>query len=70
MTRPMCENEDSEIFFPEDDEYTEENTWFAKELCSICPVKQWCRDTYFKEKHGVFFGTTPKERKALWRASR
>lgn len=37
----------------------------AKDVCFTCPVRQKCLDAHLGERHGVFGGTTPLERKAM-----
>lgn len=62
MTRPACENEDVSIFYPRDNNYSAENVSLAKAICATCPVADWCKRTFKEERHGVFYGTTPRER--------
>lgn len=41
----------------------------AERLCSGCPVTSRCLATALRnrEEHGVWGGTTPKQRRAMWR---
>lgn len=56
------------IYFPDD-----ENTFYefrtAKRLCAECPILMECFDYAVdaQEVHGVWGGTTPTERKEIWR---
>lgn len=62
MTRPACENVPTELFYPFSNVYSAENTALARQICADCPVIDWCKRTFKDERHGVFFGTTPRER--------
>lgn len=37
----------------------------AKAVCAACPVIEQCREYAIYEQHGVWFGTTPAERRKL-----
>ncbi len=37
----------------------------AKAICADCPVIVQCREEGRREEHGVWFGTTPVERRRL-----
>lgn len=52
------------LFFPDDDDYSEENVSKAKALCAVCPVREQCLEFSLrtKEQWGVFGGQTPAQR--------
>lgn len=65
MDKAACAGLSLEIFFPENasgcQAYAE-----AKDVCSMCPVKQQCGEWGIAaERDGMFGGLTPNERKAI-----
>jgi|TARA_B110000285_G_C14830205_1_gene470505 WhiB family redox-sensing transcriptional regulator len=73
--RPLCADEDPELFFPQEVEYADGTTHSsytnlptAKAICGACPVAVDCL-TYALKNHelGVWGGTTEDQRKALRR---
>lgn len=67
--RAACRGEDTAQFFVA----RGESTAPAKALCATCPVQQECRDFALSlpltDCHGVWGGTSQKERKRLRRRS-
>lgn len=68
-----CRDEDPELFFPVSDvgpgaRQAEE----AKSVCARCPVRAACLSFALDNKldHGIFGGTTERERRNLLRRSR
>ncbi|MFN8037328.1 MAG: WhiB family transcriptional regulator [Acidimicrobiia bacterium] len=63
-----CRGVDPEIFYPITDEDADE----AKEICSICPVRETCLEhaLLHREKHGVWGGLTERERRRILRRRR
>lgn len=64
MVRAHCQHYDDDLFFPARGESCEA----AKEICRGCPVQRECLDWAVenREYHGVWGGTSPRERRALW----
>lgn len=60
----LCAQIDYEIFFPEKGE----PTTIAKEICQSCDVREQCLAYAIaaREKHGIWGGKLPHERRALW----
>lgn len=58
-----CIGAEPDIFFPE----RGESPARAKAFCARCPVRQECLEQALDddERHGVFGGTTPQERRSL-----
>ncbi|MGZ4691233.1 MAG: WhiB family transcriptional regulator [Acidimicrobiia bacterium] len=58
------------VFFPENEEGPENDE--AKSICSECPVEVDCLQYALrtKEDHGVWGGTTPRERRQMRRRRR
>lgn len=52
-------------FFPDNDHEQYQQLRKAKKVCAGCPVIDQCRTEHFNEQHGVFFGTTPRDRQHL-----
>lgn len=54
------------LFFPDDDDYSEENVSEAKALCAVCPVREQCLTFALETKDpwGVYGGQTPAQRGA------
>lgn len=63
-----CQGLDPAIFFPDSEEASEE----AKGICSLCPVRLSCLEhaLAFREKDGIWGGTTDKERRRIIRQRR
>lgn len=63
-----CRGADPEIFYAVTDEEAEE----AKEICSLCPVRETCLEyaLVHREKHGVWGGLTERERRRILRRRR
>lgn len=64
----LCAQVDPEVFFPESgSSYTSQQ---AKRICGKCDVKQQCLDFALSrhERHGVWGGTSPRERHRLLKA--
>lgn len=62
--KAACTAEQDHLFFPPDDDYSEEKTREAKKICSTCPVRVECAiwATDNKLPYGVWGRSTPKER--------
>ena len=60
----VCTEEQDPLFFPPDDDYSEENTREAKKICWGCPVWEQCREwaTENKIPYGVWGGQSPATR--------
>lgn len=60
-----CKGERTILFFVNDPEAQDE----AKAVCRRCPVRRRCLDEALdrNEKHGIWGGLTPEERKRLKR---
>lgn len=61
-----CRNMDTDLFFPrrgDPDSYPDE----ARDACAACPCRRACRDyaVATNQKHGMWGGTTPKQRRLL-----
>lgn len=69
--QPECANEDPELFFydenKENTERVQKQIELAKMVCSGCPFKAKCLETFMSEPYGIFGGTTPKERRKIIR---
>lgn len=66
--RALCAGSDPEIFFPaHDDQGTE-----ARQICGGCPVRAECLDYAIQadERHGIWGGLDPGERRNLRRRVR
>ena len=59
----LCAQTDPEAFYPEKGGSTAN----AKRTCSACPVRAICRDTALArgEEHGIWGGTSTRERRAI-----
>jgi WhiB family redox-sensing transcriptional regulator len=68
--RAACTGIDSDIFYPnsEDEADAEE----AKAVCAVCPVATACLEhaLAFREKEGIWGGTTERERRRIHRQRR
>jgi WhiB family redox-sensing transcriptional regulator len=59
LTRAVCMNADSEVFFSEDPS----EIALAKSICGECPIARQCAEWAAKNaEYGVFGGLTPEER--------
>lgn len=56
-----CAGMDPEDFFPERGDAA--GVVRAKAICAGCPVIDDCRETHIKEKDGIWFGTSARERR-------
>lgn len=52
-------------WYPEDDDYSEENTWLARAECAACPVREMCLEYAIEtgQQHGIWGGLDPEERR-------
>lgn len=64
-----CDGEDTDTFFPalEGKGSTEQARLIgkAKAICGACPVQGSCLNQHLGERHGIFGGTTPEERRVI-----
>src|SRR6266516_2586880 len=66
-----CREADPELFFPEESSGTSHQVTRAKEICASCQVRQPCLETALhgpqahNDHHGIFAGTTAKQRVKL-----
>jgi hypothetical protein len=58
-----CHGQDVAVFFPEPFEHR--NVGTAKKICAVCPVFEECKAEHIDEQHGIWFGTTVRERQRL-----
>ena len=67
-SKAACQGLDPEIFYPLDDEDTDE----AKAVCATCPVRESCLEHAlgYREKEGVWGGATERERRRIIRQRR
>jgi WhiB family transcriptional regulator, redox-sensing transcriptional regulator len=67
---PACAEVDPELFFPEVGETTKVAK--AKVICAGCEIREACLDFALRhgEAFGVWGGTTPMERREMWRVRR
>lgn len=66
MRRAACRDIDNpDLFFPEQGDTR--SAALAKLICASCPVQTECRDYAIDvaEKHGIWGGTTNRERRAV-----
>lgn len=61
----LCRGVEPEVFFP----VAEEDAWRAKEICTMCNVRESCLvySLQNKERYGVWGGVTEKERMDMFR---
>ena len=67
-SKAACQGLDPEIFYPLDEEDTEE----AKAVCATCTVRESCLEHAlgYREKEGVWGGATERERRRIIRQRR
>lgn len=70
LSDALCAQTDPELFFP--DKFDNSYAHLAKKICAQCPVQIDCLDWAIrnKEEHGIWGGTTPRERQTLIRIGR
>jgi WhiB family redox-sensing transcriptional regulator len=64
--RAACRGTDSAVFFAVRGESTEP----ARAVCARCPVAAQCRTAGLSENHGIWGGTSERERRVLRRQQR
>jgi hypothetical protein len=58
-----CKGIDTEMFFPDIENFKPEDMAPFKRMCGTCPVKQRCLEwALVHERYGVWGGMTPRER--------
>jgi WhiB family redox-sensing transcriptional regulator len=67
MQESACREIDPEIFFPDPSPWMLSEIAAAKEVCSICPVREVCLEYAMVNgiEYGVWGGLTRNERRAL-----
>lgn len=69
LTQGLCREVGVEIFYPETPGEAESLYRLARTICSGCGVRQACLDWAVRhEDHGMWGGTTPRERAAIRKA--
>lgn len=65
--RAACRDADPELFFPTDERPGSDGVLAAKAVCARCPVWAECLAESLdrRDRHGVFGGLAPDERRAL-----
>ena len=68
MRHAACKGEDQALFFPE----RGESLASARVICAGCPVREACLEYAIEHRirHGVWGGTSERERRPLIRARR
>ena len=68
QSKAACRGLDPTIFYPDPEEDGAE----AKDVCSVCPVRQPCLEWALsnREKEGVWGGATERERRRILRQRR
>jgi WhiB family redox-sensing transcriptional regulator len=68
QSQAACRGLDAEIFHPVDDSQIQ----LAKSICAMCPIAEQCLEHAIvaREKHGVWGGTTERERRSIIRRRR
>jgi hypothetical protein len=61
ITGAACQGKDTAIFFPTEGRHPHE----ALAICSTCPGKRQCLETFIDEIAGVFGGTTGRDRRQM-----
>ncbi|MDP4501023.1 WhiB family transcriptional regulator [Nonomuraea turcica] len=69
--RAACRDADPEQFFPVSEAADSLAVQAAKQICRSCPVLENCADwvTANPQDHGIWAGTTPRERRDIRRTS-
>ena len=69
-TRAACTGIDSDLFYPTSEDEAEADE--AKAICAVCPVSTACLEhaLAFREKEGIWGGTTERERRRIHRQRR
>ena len=69
-TRAACTGIDSDIFYPNSED--EADALEAKAICAVCPVQVSCLEhaLSFREREGIWGGTTERERRRIQRQRR
>lgn len=64
--RPVCAETDPDLFFPDQDSW---QVQIARRVCAGCPIKDECLEMALQrhEAFGVWGGTTPRQRRRMWR---
>lgn len=71
MYAANCSGIDTEFFYPSNDAGYAKETEFAKRVCAHCKIQDKCLEyALYHEEHGIWGGTSPKERKAIRRRRR
>lgn len=67
-SKGACQGLDPAIFFPD----SEESSFEAKSICALCSVRLSCLEhaLAYREKDGIWGGTTDKERRRIIRQRR
>lgn len=60
----LCAQVDPELFFPEKDA-GKNSAAEAKRVCMRCEVRLQCLEAHLHEQHGVWGGTSERQRQAL-----
>lgn len=65
-----CRDSDPDLFFPPRSTTAKRLEAQAKAICNACPVRNTCLEEALTnhEKHGIFGGTTPRERTRIMKA--
>jgi hypothetical protein len=68
VARPVCAEVDPELFFPEGRGHGSWDYRTAARLCLLCPLRADCLEAALTrhEEHGMWGGTTPKQRQKIW----
>jgi hypothetical protein len=63
----LCAQSDPEMWFPEPSDWRASRA--AQRVCAACPVRAQCLGAGMTSDHGVWGGTTPRERMTLRRTA-
>ena len=71
MDDGLCLGLDPDVFFPSEGS-TAQDVAKAKAVCALCKVREDCFEYAManREKHGVWGGTSPRDRGSIWRRER
>lgn len=61
MIHAACIDQPVDVFFPE----RGDDSTRARRICAVCPVRLLCLAYGLHENHGMWGGTTPRERQRL-----